>query len=192
MLWQAELSVLLDALEQSACNTEVADVLTSSLVRILELSPEKSIASFKTLEAVPRVLKVACIQAQESRKFGNISPFVDSNVIGMIPSHAQQTVDSHETAQKWLRCMETSMGLFMKFFSVADDARILVLHSSSCIDCLFDLFWEESLRNHVLKHILELMKVYLQTVSILYGFYAIVDLAVQLFFFFIFFISTAF
>ncbi|KAH7524781.1 hypothetical protein FEM48_Zijuj06G0155600 [Ziziphus jujuba var. spinosa] len=130
-----ELSVLLDALEQSACNPEVADVLINSLVRILELSPEKTIASFKTLEAVPRVLKVACIQAEESRRF-----------------------DSLETAQNWLRCMETSMGLFMKFFSIADDARSLVLHSSACIDCLFDLFWEESLRNHVLKHILDLMK----------------------------------
>lgn len=134
------MSVLLDALEQSACNPEVADVLINSLVRILELSPEKTIASFKTLEAVPRVLKVACIQAEESRRF-----------------------DSLETAQNWLRCMETSMGLFMKFFSIADDARSLVLHSSACIDCLFDLFWEESLRNHVLKHILDLMKVYLET-----------------------------
>lgn len=157
------MSVLLDALEQSACNPEVANVLANCLVRVLELSPEKTIASFKTLEAIPRVLKVACIQAQESRRFGSISPSVEGNVIEMSPSHTQETFDSYETAQNWLKCMETSIGLYMKFLSRAEDARSLILHSSACIDCLFDLFWEEGLRNHVLRHILELMKVYLET-----------------------------
>ena len=47
----------------------------------------------------------------------------------------------------------------MEFWSIADDARSLVLHSSTCIDCLFDLFWEESLRNKVFKYIFDLMKV---------------------------------
>ncbi|KAF3447262.1 hypothetical protein FNV43_RR12442 [Rhamnella rubrinervis] len=154
-----ELSVLLDALEQSACNPEVANVLANCLLRVLELSPEKTIASFKTIEAIPRVLKVACIQAQESRRFGSISPSVEGNVIEMIPSHTRETFDSYETAQNWLKCMETCIRLYMKFLSTADDARSLILHSSTCIDCLFDLFWEEGLRNHVLRHILELMEI---------------------------------
>ncbi|KAJ0086389.1 hypothetical protein Patl1_08678 [Pistacia atlantica] len=62
-----ESSALLDALEQSAYNPEIAGVLAKSLLRILQLSAEKTISSFKTLDAVPRVLKVACIQAEESR-----------------------------------------------------------------------------------------------------------------------------
>jgi len=53
------------------------------------------------------------------------------------------------------------MELFTEFLSIADDGRSLVLHSSTCIDCLFDLFWEEGLRSRVLKHILELMKVFI-------------------------------
>ncbi|KAK9930220.1 hypothetical protein M0R45_027267 [Rubus argutus] len=63
-----ELSALLDALEQTACNPEVSSALAKSLLRILQLSVEKTIASFKAVNAFPRVLKVACIQAQESRR----------------------------------------------------------------------------------------------------------------------------
>ncbi|KAK2659945.1 hypothetical protein Ddye_006478 [Dipteronia dyeriana] len=144
-----ESSVLLDALEQSACNPEIANVLAKSLHRILQLSAEKTIASFKTLDAVPRVLKVACIQSQEARRSDNISA----------SDHDYQLSDSCETAQNWHQCMETCMELFMEFWSISDDARSLVLHSSTCIDCLFDLFWEESLRNKVFKYIFDLMKI---------------------------------
>lgn len=151
------MSALLDALEQCACNPEIAGVLAKTLLRILQLSAEKTITSFKTLDAVPRVLKVACIQAEESWRSGNRSPF-----------HRYQISDSFETAQSWHRCMETCMDLFMKFWSIADDARSLVLHSSSCIDCLFVLFWEGSLRNNVLKYILDLMKVFVVTSILLY------------------------
>ncbi|KAL5988451.1 hypothetical protein ACLOJK_036215 [Asimina triloba] len=63
-LWP-ECSALLDALEQSACNPEIATVLAKSLQRILQLATEQTLASFKTLDASARVLKVACIQAQE-------------------------------------------------------------------------------------------------------------------------------
>lgn len=159
MLSQPELSTLLDAVEQSACNPEIANVLVKSLVRILQLSAEKTIASFKTLNAVPRLLKVACIQAQESRRSGNISPFVESNNAEEVQTLCHQKSDPHEMAQSWIKCMNTSMELFMEFLSIADDGRSLVLHSSTCIDLLFDLFWEEGLRSRVLKHILELMKV---------------------------------
>ncbi|BFG19464.1 hypothetical protein CerSpe_057380 [Prunus speciosa] len=150
-----ELSALLDSLEQSASNPEVASVLAKSLIRILQLSAEKTVASFKSVNAFPRVLKVACIQAQESRRFVNVSPSVESNV--EVVSNNRKS-NSHETMQRWLKCMETSMELYMEFFSTAEDARSLVLHSSECIGYLFDLFWEEGLRKNVLKHIFELMK----------------------------------
>lgn len=152
------MSALLDSLEQSACNPEVASVLAKSLIRILQLSAEKTVASFKSVNAFPRVLKVACIQAQESRRFVNVSPSVESNVVEVVPNNRKS--NSHETMQRWLKCMETSMELYMEFFSTAEDARSLVLHSSECIGYLFDLFWEEGLRKNVFKHIFELMKVF--------------------------------
>ncbi|KAH9690313.1 BEACH domain-containing protein B [Citrus sinensis] len=141
---------LVDALEQSACNPEIAILLAKSLRRILQLSAEKTIASFKTLDAVPRVLKVACIQAQESKRLGSLSPSI----------HGYQRYDSRGTAQVWHQCVEMCMELFMEFCSIADDARSLVLRNSTCIDCLFDLFWEEGFRNNVQTYILDLMKYY--------------------------------
>ena len=160
ILWQPELSAMLDALEQSACNPEVASDLAKSLLRILQLSAEKTIASFKSLDAAARVLKVTCVQVQESKRLGNIGRTVEGNTTEAAPSYTHQR-SLQEIAQGWVKCMETSMELFMEFFSATDDARSLVLHSSTCIDCLFDLFWEEDLRNNVLKYILELLKVYL-------------------------------
>lgn len=159
LLWQPEMSVLVDALEQSACNPEVSTVIGKSILRILQLSAEKTIASFKTLNAVPRVLKVACIQAQESKRLRNISPSSRSDLIKMLPSHIHWKDDLPEATQSWLKCIETSIELFTEFVTVADDGKSLVLNSSTCIDCLFDLFWEEGLRSHVLKHVIELMKV---------------------------------
>lgn len=160
LLSQPELSALLEALEQSACNPEIASVLAKSLLRILQLSAEKTIASFKALNAVSRVLKVACILAQESRRSGNLSPVIENNSLEGFRPHGYQRFDSSETSQSWIKCMETCMDLFMEFFLVADDARSLVLHDSTCIDCLFELFWEEGLRNHVLRYIFDLMKVW--------------------------------
>ena len=153
------MSALLDALEHSACNPEVANVLGKSLLRILELSAEKTIASFKSLNAAARLLKIACIQAQESKRFGNIDPSAEGDVTEMVPSYSRQRSNLCDTARSWLKCMDTSVELFMEFFSATDDTRSLVLHNSACVDCLFDLFWEEGLRNNVLKYILELMKV---------------------------------
>ncbi|RWW26146.1 hypothetical protein GW17_00009489 [Ensete ventricosum] len=53
-----ECSVLLDTLEKSACNPEIASILLKSLLRILQLAVEQSLASFKSLDAIARVLKV--------------------------------------------------------------------------------------------------------------------------------------
>lgn len=154
------MSALLDALEQSACSPAAANVLAKSLLRILQLSTEQTIASFKSLNAASRLLKVACVQAQESKRFGSKGPTVEGNSTEVLPSHS----------------METSLELFMEFFSAADDARSLVLHSSTSVDCLFDLFWEEGLRNSVLKYILELMKVsllFLLIFAVFFFFFAI-------------------
>lgn len=131
-----ECSVLLDTLELFACNPEVGTGPAKCLLHILQLAPEKTVSSFKTLDAIPRVLKVSCIQAQESKK---------SNSPG--------------TVHSWRDSMESCMQLFAEYFSVTEEAQYLVLNSSTCIDCLFDLFWEECLRSSMLSYIFALMKI---------------------------------
>ncbi|KAK2977991.1 hypothetical protein RJ640_023529 [Escallonia rubra] len=154
-----ECSVLIDALEQSACNPEIAYVLAKSLHRILQLSAEKTVSSFKTIDAIERVLKVACIQAQESRRPGELSPYVESNCAEVISLESCERSNPSETAQTWNRSMESLMELFEEYFSAIDDAKCLILRSPTCIDCLFDLFWKEGLRKRVLAYILDLMQI---------------------------------
>lgn len=146
---QPECSILLDALEHSACNPEIAGAIGKCLIRIYQYAAEKTASSFKTLDAISRVLKIACIQVHESRRidydyaesegFGKSSPL--------------------EMVQRLYASLETCMELFGKYFSTTEDARSLILRSSSCIDCLFELFWEENLRERVLAYVLDLMKV---------------------------------
>ncbi|KAF5183051.1 Beach domain-containing protein b [Thalictrum thalictroides] len=153
-----ECSVLMDALEQSACNPELANVLAKSLHRILQLATEQSAASFKSLDAISRLLKVVCIQAQEFRRCRNNNLVMENKLLERPPHQNGQSSGTSEMDQCWLKCMETSLDLFKEYLSLADDARSLVLHNSTCIDCLFDLFWEEALRKFALTHILDLMK----------------------------------
>ncbi|KAJ4830317.1 hypothetical protein Tsubulata_011294 [Turnera subulata] len=145
-----ELSALLDAFEQCACHPGIAIVLARSLLHILKLSSEKTVASFKALNAVPRLLKIACIQAKESTTSRTM-------VLGL--ENSDQMSDSLKVAQGWFECMKTCLILFTEFLLVADDARHLLLRDWTSIDCLFDLFWEEGMRNHVLEHILDFMKI---------------------------------
>lgn len=152
LFWQPECSVLLDALEQSAYNPEVSVVLAKSLLHILKLSAEKTVLSFKTLEAISRVLRVACIQAQESRRYESTTLPSDSIQIS-------QRVGPYEKLQKWHKSIKTLIELFQEYISTTEDAKYFVLCSSTCVDCLFDLFWEKDLRKDVLTHILDLMKV---------------------------------
>lgn len=158
MFLQPECSVLLDALEQSACHPEIAGVLAKSLLRILQLSSEKTFSSLKTLDAIPRVLKVACVLAQEAKRPGNSIPSAESN-IDVVPEGFDGP-QSPETAQNWCKSIDTLVELFVEYLSVTDDAKSSVLHSYTCVDCLFQLFWDNGLRNQMLIHILDLMKVF--------------------------------
>ncbi|CAL0327334.1 unnamed protein product [Lupinus luteus] len=155
-----ELSTLLDALEHCACNPGVASTLVRSLVHILQLSPEKTISSFKTLNAVSRVLKVACVQAHEFRRFGTTAPSCENSGLEVLLSvQDQHKCNSPGTVQSWFDCMKFCMEFFTMFLAAAKDARSLILQSLTCIDCLFDLFWVEGLRSDVVRHILDLMKI---------------------------------
>ncbi|CAJ2641153.1 unnamed protein product [Trifolium pratense] len=154
-----ELSALLDALEHSAFNPEIAGLLVRSLVSILQLSPEKTIDSCKTLNAVSRVLQVACVHAQECIRSGSMDSSVNSGLEVSASVPDQQKCNSPGTVQNWFGCMKMCMEFFTKFFASAEDTKSFILHSFDSIDCLFDLFWIEGLRDDVLRHILDLMKI---------------------------------
>lgn len=153
-----ECSILLDTLEQSAYNPEIAIILLKSLHRILQLAVEQSLASFKSLNAIARVLKVACIQAQELRKLSYLSPLPEDEFNEGSLVKRDQMASSVETAEDWFICMESSFELLTEYLCIAENGKSLVLHNSTCIDCLFDLFWEENLRKLVLEQILGLFK----------------------------------
>ncbi|KAL0392386.1 UNVERIFIED_CONTAM: BEACH domain-containing protein B, partial [Sesamum radiatum] len=154
-----ECTILLDALEQSACNPELANVLAKGLLHILQLSAEKTVSSFKTLAAIPRLLKVACIQVQESKGPGTTTAFAETITDGVASCQSHEISYSPEVTQSWAKCMQTFMELFAEYFSVSDDTKLSILSSSMCISCMFDLFWEESLRDLMLKYVLDLMKI---------------------------------
>ncbi|XP_073008552.1 BEACH domain-containing protein B isoform X1 [Typha latifolia] len=153
-----ECSVLLNMLEQSLRNPEVTSILLKSLHCILQLATEQSLASFKSLDAIARVLKVTCIQAQELRKLSYFDPHPEDDLSeeGSQMKNVQMT--SSVAAKKWLICMESSFGLLKEYILMAENGKSLILHNVSCIECLFDLFWEENLQKHVLEQILELFK----------------------------------
>ncbi|KAJ0974642.1 hypothetical protein J5N97_016607 [Dioscorea zingiberensis] len=151
-----EWSVLLETLEQSACNPDIASILLRSMQRILQLAFNESFASFKSLDAVARILKVACIQAEELKKFKSSTPHLDDLNLELTDSTGM--VHSVEDVNKWVSCMEYCLELFIKYFSSTDDAKRVILHNTTCIDCLFDLYWEDKLRDSIMEHILELLK----------------------------------
>ncbi|KAK1275118.1 hypothetical protein QJS04_geneDACA005726 [Acorus gramineus] len=124
-----ECSALLDALEQSSCNPEIASVLVKSLHRILQLSNEQTISSFKTLGAIARILKVACIQAEEFRKLKAVNPSSGIALHLEISPKDLQKNSSRETAEVLVQCMAASMEIFTEFVSVADNARKTFNHA---------------------------------------------------------------
>lgn len=157
---QPSVSVLLDALEQSASTPRIANGLAQRLLRLLQLSHGNKL-SFKGLNGPCRVLRLACIQARESRKSGCASPLVESTDSGVVVDSPHKKSESSHIDDCWFECMETCIGIFTEFFSSTNDAKIYVLQSSVCVDCLFELFWEKAARNNVMKHIIDLMKVFL-------------------------------
>jgi hypothetical protein len=151
-------SVLLDALEQSASTPRIANGLSQRLLRSLQFSNENKL-SFKALNGACRVLRLACIQAKESRKSGCVSPLVESSDCGVIVDSPHKKSDSSHTEDCWFECVESCVGIFTEFFSSTNDAKVYVLRSSVCVDCLFELFWEKAVRNNVMKLIIDLMKI---------------------------------
>ncbi|XP_078166919.1 binding protein isoform X2 [Carex rostrata] len=136
-----ECSFLLSTLEQSILNPRVSSFLLKSLQRVLQLATEQTISSFKALNCISRVLQVACTEAQQLKK------------LSICEEEPREGVATNLVA-----CIESAFDLFEAYLTMAENGRILVLHSASCIDSLFELFWVESLRRHVLDQIFELFR----------------------------------
>lgn len=92
------------------------------------------------------MLQVACTEAQQLKKFS------------ICEEEPREGVATNLVA-----CIESAFDLFEAYLTMAENGRILVLHSASCIDSLFELFWVESLRRHVLDQIFELFRVILKS-----------------------------
>ncbi|KMZ59450.1 hypothetical protein ZOSMA_68G00360, partial [Zostera marina] len=153
-----ECLILLETLEKWACNDDIAVVLVKTLRRILQLAMEQTIASFKRLNAIERVLKVACVKAKEYKKLGNLCLKKQKKHDDRFQCSKQQMSESTGDAKHLVECMEASLHLFIEYLSSSEKSKYLILRSITCIDCLFDLFFVECLRKRVLQCILGLMK----------------------------------
>jgi hypothetical protein len=121
---------------------------------ILQLATEQTLASFKSIDVLTRVLKVACLQAQEIRKLSQD----DLNQNGSQSRNAQTTY-SDERIKNTCAFVKLAFNLFKEYATISDIGRITVLCNANCIECLFDLFQEEYLRKHILEQVLALFRV---------------------------------
>ncbi|XP_078448149.1 binding protein [Wolffia australiana] len=151
-----ECASLLNALEQSAHNPYIAFMLLRSLHRILQLAFEQTVSSFKNLDAMARILKVASIQAEDIKKHAKLPADLEGDV-GVVDSKHELARIAENRVKSLLECLETSLDLFSEYLLTTDDGKNLA-HSSLCIECLFDLFWVERLRNRIMDCIIRLLK----------------------------------
>ncbi|GAB2294234.1 hypothetical protein Dimus_028451 [Dionaea muscipula] len=153
-----ECSVLLDALLQSGCDPAIATIIAKSLLQILQLAQEKTVVSFMELDAASRVLKVACMQAQELTKLIDVNTIAESCNGEAFRDVTRQGINVSTSSIILEESVKASVELFCTYLSAAADVKTFVLHSTSCIDCLFDLFWLEGVRNLILCCIVDIMK----------------------------------
>lgn len=146
---------MLSALEHCTNGPGLVATILKSFHVILRLATEQTLVSFKSLDVLTRVLKVACFQSQELRK-AHPSDALRGN--GSQSNNVQ--MDSlDEKIKNTLTCVELAFNLFKEYVTISDLGRTLVLHNANCIGCLFDLFQEENLRKHILDQVLALYRV---------------------------------
>jgi len=145
---------LVGALEHCTYDPGLAGAIVKSFHMILQLATEQTLASFKSIDVLTRVLKVACLQAQEIRKLSQD----DLNQNGFQSRNAQMTY-SDERIKNTGTFVKLAFNLFKEYATISDIGRIAVLHNANCIECLFDLFQEEYLRKHILEQVLALFRV---------------------------------
>lgn len=146
---------MVGALDHCTYDPGLAGAIIKSFHVILQLATEQTLASFKSIDVLTKVLRVACVQADELRKLS--SPQDDLN--GNDSQSKNIQTPSNERIKNCLACVELAFNLFKEYVTISDLGRIAVLHNDSCIECLFDLFQEENLRKHILEQVLALFRV---------------------------------
>ncbi|KAL6888469.1 hypothetical protein ACP4OV_009495 [Aristida adscensionis] len=150
-----ECSALIGALEHSTYDPGLASAIVKSFHVILQLATEQTVASFKSIDVLTRVLTVACVQAQELRRLSHLQNDVNENGS---ESKIVLTTSLDERTKNTLTCLELAFSLFKEYVTISDLEKVAVLHNANCIECLFDLFQEENLRKHVLEQVLGLFR----------------------------------
>uniref|UniRef100_K3YP63 BEACH domain-containing protein B n=1 Tax=Setaria italica TaxID=4555 RepID=K3YP63_SETIT len=150
-----ECSALLGALEHCTYDPGLAGAIVKSFHVILQLATEQTLASFKSINVLTRVLKAACLQAQEVRKLSHPQDDLDQNGS---QSRNVLTASSDERIKNACTFVELAFNLFKDYVTISDIGRIAVLHNANCIECLFDLFQEEYLRKHIVEQVLALFR----------------------------------
>ncbi|XP_037457938.1 BEACH domain-containing protein B-like isoform X2 [Triticum dicoccoides] len=153
-----ECSALVDALEHCVSDAVVASILLKCFRVILQLATQQTLASFKSLDAITRVLKVTCLQAQGLRNSRNLPrPEITIDRDDSQTKNIEMTSPEDRTDHT-LTCLKLGVNLLKDYVTISSDGRILVLHNAECIECLFNLFEEESLRKQVLEQVLALFR----------------------------------
>ncbi|KAF7097943.1 hypothetical protein CFC21_099720 [Triticum aestivum] len=153
-----ECSALVDALEHCVSDAVVASILLKCFRVILQLATQQTLASFKSLDAITRVLKVTCLQAQGLRNSRNLPrPEITIDRDDSQTKNIEMTSPEGRTDHT-LTCLKLGVNLLKDYVTISSDGRILVLHNAECIECLFNLFEEESLRKQVLEQVLALFR----------------------------------
>lgn len=138
----------------------VVSILLKCFRVILQLATEQTLASFKSLDVITKVLKAACYQAQELQNFSNLPrPDVvtfseDGSQIKNVEMTSPEMITEYAVI-----CVELALSLFKEYVTISSNGRYLVLHNADCIECLFNLFQEENLRKNVLEQVLALFRV---------------------------------
>jgi hypothetical protein len=137
----------------------VVSILLKCCRVILQLATEQTLASFKSLDAITRVLKVICLQAQGLQNSRNL-PRADINIDrdGFMTKNIDLNFPEDRTGHT-LTCLKLGLSLLKDYVTISGDGRILVLHNADCIECLFNLFQEENLRKQVVEQVLSLFRV---------------------------------
>jgi len=147
---------LVGALEHCTYDPGLAGAIVKSFHVILQLATEQTLASFKSIDVLTRVLKVACLQAQELRKLSHFQD--DLNEDGS-RSRNVPTTPSDRKIKNARTFVELAFNLFKDYATISEIGRIAILHNANCIECLFDLFQEEYLRKHIVEQVLALFRV---------------------------------
>ncbi|WVZ77789.1 hypothetical protein U9M48_025613 [Paspalum notatum var. saurae] len=150
-----ECLALVGALEYCTYDPGLAGAIVKSFHVILQLATEQTLASFKSIDVLTRVLKVACLQAQEIRKLSHPQDGFTEN--GSQSRNVQMTY-SDERIKDTCTFVGLAFNLFKEYATISENGRVAVLHNAKCIECLFDLFQEEYLRKHIMEQVLALFR----------------------------------